>query len=334
VSDQITIVDLSTASPTNIPVVQGPQGATGPQGTKGETGDRGLQGLQGVKGDTGDTGASAYQVAQANGFVGNAVAWLASLVGPQGTKGDTGAQGPQGPSGADSRIPSSGLIVNRVAKFSTTSGGITQSVGLFEDGSGNVGIGTTSPTATMDVLGNGQFGSSWSGAGIFLQTNGTVGEISGINHAKSSRNPLQFTTGITPTLYIGVGAPGNVGIGTTAPAEQVHASANIRADGKFIGINVAKAWVEFDGTTGTIKSAFNVTSVTRISTGTYTVTFTNAMADTNYAVLAIAASEANGSLIGGAGGSNKLTGSVRVVSTNPNVALSDSSHISVIILGN
>jgi hypothetical protein len=38
----------------------------------------------GTKGDAGDAGASAYQVAVANGFTGDATAWLASLVGASG----------------------------------------------------------------------------------------------------------------------------------------------------------------------------------------------------------------------------------------------------------
>lgn len=54
----------------------------------------------------------------------------------------------------------------------------------------------------------------------------------------------------------------------------------------------AKAWVNFDGTFGTspftvanggIRAAFNVSSVTDNGTGNYTVNFTNAFADTNFA---------------------------------------------------
>ena len=47
---------------------------------------------------------------------------------------------------------------------------------------------------------------------------------------------------------------------------------------------IAKAWVQFNGvTTATINGSFNVSSVTRNSTGNYTVTFTNAMKNANYA---------------------------------------------------
>jgi hypothetical protein len=48
---------------------------------------------------------------------------------------------------------------------------------------------------------------------------------------------------------------------------------------------LAKAWVNFNGTTAspsTIRSSFNVTSVTKNGTGDYTINFTNALADANY----------------------------------------------------
>lgn len=50
-------------------------------------------------GGTGEDGASAYEVAVANGFVGDEAAWLDSLVGPEGPKGDKGDPGEQGPKG-------------------------------------------------------------------------------------------------------------------------------------------------------------------------------------------------------------------------------------------
>lgn len=48
----------------------------------------------------------------------------------------------------------------------------------------------------------------------------------------------------------------------------------------------AKAWVNFNGvTTASIRASYNVSSVTRTATGIYTVAFTSALADTNYAVI-------------------------------------------------
>ena len=48
---------------------------------------------------------------------------------------------------------------------------------------------------------------------------------------------------------------------------------------------IAKAWVNFNGTgTVAIRSAFNVSSITDNGTGNYTLNFTTAMPDANYAV--------------------------------------------------
>jgi hypothetical protein len=70
-------------------------------------------GAQGPAGADGQDGASAYEVAVANGFVGDESAWLASLV---------GAQGPQGPSGGNANT---GNIVfnNDTLKNTTSLGG-------------------------------------------------------------------------------------------------------------------------------------------------------------------------------------------------------------------
>jgi len=53
---------------------------------------------------------------------------------------------------------------------------------------------------------------------------------------------------------------------------------------------MCRAWVNFAGTTGTIRNSGNVTSVTRAGTGLYTVNFTTALANANYAVSASAGS--------------------------------------------
>ena len=49
----------------------------------------------------------------------------------------------------------------------------------------------------------------------------------------------------------------------------------------------AKAWVNFNGTgTPAIRASYNVSSITDNGTGDYTVNFTNAFANANYAVIA------------------------------------------------
>ena len=49
-----------------------------------------------------------------------------------------------------------------------------------------------------------------------------------------------------------------------------------------------RAWVTFNGTTGSTFATFNVSSVTRTGTGDYTVNFTTAFANTNYVIIASA----------------------------------------------
>jgi hypothetical protein len=51
----------------------------------------------------------------------------------------------------------------------------------------------------------------------------------------------------------------------------------------------AKAWVNFNGTgTVAIRASYNVSSITDNGTGDYTLNFTNAFADANYALVACA----------------------------------------------
>ncbi len=50
------------------------------------------------------------------------------------------------------------------------------------------------------------------------------------------------------------------------------------------GGNAVKAWVNFNGTgTVAIRASYNVSSITDNGTGDYTVNFTTALADANYA---------------------------------------------------
>jgi hypothetical protein len=52
-----------------------------------------------------------------------------------------------------------------------------------------------------------------------------------------------------------------------------------------VEVFTCKAWVNFNGTgSPSIRASGNVTSVVDEATGVYTVNFTNAMTDTNYAV--------------------------------------------------
>jgi hypothetical protein len=81
------------------------------------------------------------------------------------------------------------------------------------------------------------------------------------------------------------------GVANTPPTIQDSAGTQI---GTF-----CRAWVNFDGTTNvggfcTIRASFNVTSVADGGTGIYTVNFTNALPDANYAITGTALGGSNG----------------------------------------
>lgn len=77
---------------------------------------------------------------------------------------------------------------------------------------------------------------------------------------------------------------GTIQSSTTAPPV-IRNSSNIEVG------RVARAWVNFRGSDGTIDAAFNVSSVTRTATGTYTINFANSLGDTLYAVIGSASTD-------------------------------------------
>ncbi len=100
---------------------EGPQGPKGDKGDTGSTGPQGPQGLQGEKGDTGPTGPQ----------------------GPPGPKGDTGDTGPAGPvAGSNKQV-----VYN-------DNGSAAGAEIFYNKSTGNVGIGTTSPSEKLEVAGN------------------------------------------------------------------------------------------------------------------------------------------------------------------------------------
>lgn len=52
------------------------------------------------------------------------------------------------------------------------------------------------------------------------------------------------------------------------------------------GRQAARAYANFNGTAATIRSSYNVSSITKNATGRYYINFTTAMSDSNYATVA------------------------------------------------
>lgn len=77
---------------------------------------------------------------------------------------------------------------------------------------------------------------------------------------------------------------------------------------------LCRAWANWTSA-GTLNAGFNVSSITKVSTGAFTVNFTNALVDTNYAVTSAGSTSAtiNGwAQAGETTSGTKLTTSIRV----------------------
>jgi hypothetical protein len=161
----------------------GAVGPTGPQGAAGTSGTNGLNGTNGAVGPTGPQGAAGTN--GTNGAVGP--------TGPQGAAGTTGAFGPTGPQGPQGPT---GILAAGSAAGNTPywngSAWVTSSSNLFNNGA-NVGIGTASPGAKLDVLGTLRVADGSQGAGKVLRS-----DASGL---AGWQDNLPGTAGATTILF-------------------------------------------------------------------------------------------------------------------------------------
>jgi hypothetical protein len=94
----------------------------------------------------------------------------------------------------------------------------------------------------------------------------------------------------------------------------------------------AKAWVNFNGTgTVAIRASYNVSSITDNGVGDYTVNFTSAMVDGNYAINALQGTTAGGVSTKIVDGATPTTSAVRISTINTVFAGIDIASISVAI---
>ena len=227
---------------------------------------------------------------------------------PQGTAGQVLSTNGSG---------SIGWITNATTSSSANNiNGGTAGVAVYQTGVNTTGFtavgtsgqvllsnGTSAPTWSSDIAGN-------SGTATQLQTSRTIGisgDVTGVSAFNGSANA---TIGAT----IAGGAITYAKLGANEQKQ------------------ICKAWVNFDGGTGVIRSSYNVNSVTRSGAGTYTVNFTTAMTDVNYSISC--SKYVTNVLYGSQLSVQSLTANNFAIVSTENRAVTDSAIISAQIFGN
>ncbi len=177
--------------PTGLVGPTGPQGPTGAQGIQGPAGPQGPQGEQGIQGQTGPQGPTGAQGIQGP----------AGPQGPQGEQGIQGQTGPQGPVGPVAGIHSQ-IIYNN-------SGAADGADVYFDNTTGNVGIGTSTPGDSR-IFVNAPAGQTTL---LNLRSESDGGRNLQINYNDTANIHILQTDASEGIALIG----GNIGLGTTTP---------------------------------------------------------------------------------------------------------------------
>jgi len=183
------------------------------------------------------------------------------------------------------------------------------------DASGNVGIGTSSPTSKLNVNGG--------RSDFFANSNPYA---IGVAYNSSGGNfYIGATTGATPDLVFSDA--------TATERARITSGGNFQFNSGFGSVATAygcRAWVNFNGTgTVAIRASGNVTSITDNGTGDYTVNFTTAMPDANYAPMITADRGGHGAI--GYKPTTITTSSYRFTETQQAATAIDSEFVSVTI---
>jgi hypothetical protein len=156
----------------------------------------------------------------------------------------------------------------------------------------------------------------------------------------SVRGTLQLTNSTTSTNTTTAATPANVktAVDNAASAQSTANAALPKAGGTMTGnVNftaaqprVARAWANFETVNPTsIRASFNIASFTDLETGSTRLTFTNAMPDTNYAVVGAGSTSGSGAVI--VRPVERNTANVRITTEGGNGGDLDADYIGIAI---
>jgi hypothetical protein len=187
-------------------------------------------------------------------------------------------------------------------------------------------------------------------SGQVLLSNGTSAPTWSTNIAGNAGTATQLQT--SRTLGISGDVTGTASFDGSANATISGTIANGVVTAAKLGTNeqkqICKAWVNFNGTTATpstIRSSYNVSSITKNGTGDYTVNFATALADANYSAVVMAQGATTSSLVAPVAYAGTATGGAQFVTpsaasvrfstwTSSLSGQADSAIINVQIFGN
>lgn len=168
----------------------------------------------------------------------------------------------------------------------------TTGIVVFSDSSGNLGVGTTTPTGKLDV-----YAASGTLSSFSARVAGSTGSDIAINYVQAgSTNISNIAYGSGYTYAVSNASVAHT-VGTSVASPLTFSTTNTErgrfdTSGNFLfnsgygSVATAygcRAWVNFNGTgTVAIRASGNVSSITDNGTGDYTVNFTSAMPDANY----------------------------------------------------
>ena len=191
------------------------------------------------------------------------------------------------------------------------------------------------------------------GTNVKLSNDGLLagGVVTSFSAGSTGLTPNSSTTGavsLAGTLAVANGGTGltttptngtlDIGNGTGFTRTTLTAGSNVSitngAGSITISSNVnsqqlASAWVSFNGGNGTINRSYNVSSVNRTNTGSYTVNFTTALPASSYATAGVTSDALTFN-----SGSKTTTSYSFTTKNSSNFSLQDAGDVSVIIFGN
>lgn len=203
----------------------------------------------------------------------------------------------------------------------TFSNGGSERMRIASDGS--VGVGTASPIYKLDVSFN-------SASSPIARFQNTASHEASVRYTTAHSAASDYKVGVSITV---ADAFEIYSVAAGVARAMVDSSGNFRFNSGYGSATTAygcRAWVNFSGTSGSIRASGNVSSVTRTGTGVYQVNFTNAMPDTNYAPCGIARNGGGARFIAIRDGVALATGSV-TFQTYTGAGLNDADDVFVII---